>query len=56
MVPYTSTIAGPTVTVSLEPSMPAGSLGSDLPVLAEAVAALLASKVNTATALASPRR
>ena len=50
ILPYTSTIAGPTVTVSLEPSMPFGSLGSDWPVWAAAVAALPASNVNTATA------
>src|SRR5260370_42196215 len=50
MSPNSSTIAGPTVTVSLAPSMPLGSLGSDLPVAAVASAAFLASQRNTGTA------
>src|SRR5713101_6809485 len=48
--PYTSRIAGPAVTVSLAPSIPLGRAGNDLPVLAAAADALLASNVKTATA------
>ena len=49
-VPKISPTAGPTVMVSVAPSIPAGMLGRVLPWLAAAVAALSALKVKTACA------
>src|ERR1700687_2510592 len=50
MLPKISATAGPTVTVSCAPSMPAGSAGSVLPACAAAAAALAVLKVKTAVA------